>query len=328
MSPILVTHTYHLRLDPKQWKLQQPYAPLGTLYAASLLRENGFAVAFHDVLFEKGAEGFGEVLDKASPKVVVLYDDGFNYLSKMCLTNMREAAFRMISLAKQRGCTVLMHSSDATDHFAAYLEAGADFVLLGEGEGTLLELVQALEGGDFDQAAVKGIAYAEGGGAMKTAPRPVLRALDNLPLPAWDLVDFRPYRAAWLKSTGYFSVNIATTRGCPYKCNWCAKPIYGNRYNVRSVEQVRAEIRLLESCTAFDHIWFCDDIFGLKPGWVADFAAAVASSGRSYPFKIQSRADLLLQPAYVEQLSLAGCRTVWMGAESGAQKILDAMDKG
>jgi anaerobic magnesium-protoporphyrin IX monomethyl ester cyclase len=328
MSSILFTHSYFLRFDAKQWKLGQPYAPLGTLYAASLLRREGFAVALHDVQFAESADSLQPVLLRERPDIVVIYDDGFNYLTKMCLTNMRDAAFRMIALAKARGCVVIVHSSDATDHYEQYLGAGADFVILGEGEQTLLELVQSLRNEETEQGSIKGLAFLWEGGLLKTAPRAVLRDLDTLPLPAWDLIDFAPYRAAWMQSSGYFSINIATTRGCPYKCNWCAKPIYGNRYNVRSSERVLEEIRLLQACTDFQHIWFCDDIFGLKPGWVEGFAQLLAEAGIRIPFKIQSRADLLLQPDYVASLAKAGCATVWMGAESGSQAILDAMDKG
>ena len=117
-----------------------------------------------------------------------------------------------------------------------------------------------------------GIAFLQNGNLIKTATRHVLKELDSLPLPAWDLVDMNPYKESWKKNAGYFSINMATTRGCPFKCNWCAKPIYGNRYNTRSPENVMKEIKLLKEKFDFDHIWFCDDIFGLKPGWVNEFA--------------------------------------------------------
>ncbi|RYY39147.1 MAG: B12-binding domain-containing radical SAM protein [Chitinophagaceae bacterium] len=328
MKRVLITHSYYLRLDAKQWKLQQPYAPLGTIYAAAVLRDGGYDVALHDVTFERNVARFRAVLIKERPSTVVVYDDGFNYLTKMCLTNMRDAAFHMIGEARALGCTVIVHSSDATDHFAAYLEAGAHYVILGEGEQTLLELTNALQQESTDPSSIAGLAYRRDGGVLKTAPRAVLRDLDQLPLPAWDLLDLQPYRAAWMRSSGYFSINIATTRGCPYKCNWCAKPIYGNRYNVRSPRKVVDELLLLRRLVSVDHIWFCDDIFGLKPGWVAAYADLANAKGMNIPFKIQSRADLLLQPAYVHDLARAGCATVWMGAESGSQAILDAMDKG
>jgi anaerobic magnesium-protoporphyrin IX monomethyl ester cyclase len=136
------------------------------------------------------------------------------------------------------------------------------------------------------------------------------------------------YRQRWLKSSGYFTLNVATTRGCPFKCNWCAKPIYGNRYNSRSPENVLEELLMLKSTYDFDHIWFCDDIFGLKPGWVNRFADLVQENKLEFKFKIQSRADLLLQENNVAALARAGADEVWIGAESGSQKILDAMDKG
>jgi radical SAM superfamily enzyme YgiQ (UPF0313 family) len=327
MKRILFTHSYFLKLDPKQWKIGQPYAPLGTLFAMALMREKNYDVSFHDVQFADGPEAVRPLLEKW-PDLFVIYDDGFNYLTKMCLTNMREAAFEMIRLAKQKGSVVLVSSSDATDRYEEYLNAGADFVLMGEAEETLAELAAAIEGGETDFLNIRGIAFKKQDAIIKTLKRNVIKDLDSLPLPAWDLIDMVPYRNMWLKHAGYFSINVGTTRGCPFKCNWCAKPIYGNRYNARSPENVLQEIRLLKEKFDFDHIWFCDDIFGLKPGWVTAFADLVEAEGLTFKFKIQSRADLLVQENYVEALSRAGCQTVWMGAESGSQKILDAMDKG
>lgn len=123
-------------------------------------------------------------------------------------------------------------------------------------------------------------------------------------------------------------MNMGTTRGCPFKCNWCAKPIYGNRYNSRSPENVVAELKMMKRKYGFDHIWFCDDIFGLKPGWVKEFADRVAEEDLQFKFKMQGRVDLLLQEDNIRNLRRAGCDNIWMGAESGSQKILDAMDKG
>lgn len=328
MKNILFSHSYFLRFDPKQWNTGQPYAPLGTLYAAALLRENDYAVSLFDPMFAQQAEEVIPALDSFRPRYFVIYDDGFNYLTKMCLTNMREAAFRMSQLAKERGCTVIVSSSDSTDHYEQYLHEGADFIVLGEGEITLLELVKALDRSTTDLSAIPGLAYQQGEAVVKTGKRAVIKELDALPYPAWDLVDLAPYRAMWLKSSGYFSMNMGTTRGCPFKCNWCAKPIYGNRYNSRSPQHVVQELVKLKAQYHFDHIWFCDDIFGLKPGWVQEFATLTEQASLQLRFKIQSRADLLVQENYVQSLARAGCETTWMGAESGSQAILDAMDKG
>jgi anaerobic magnesium-protoporphyrin IX monomethyl ester cyclase len=325
---ILFTHSYFLRFDPKQWALGLPYPPLGTLYAASLMRQNGYQVSLFDTMFATAAQQAAGELEKHRPDLFVIYDDGFNYLTKMCLTNMRQAAFDMCRLARCNGCRVIVCSSDSTDRYAEYLHHGADFVIIGEGEHTLLELANAIKNGQTDYSGIQGLAYLNEGDPVKTPGRPVLKDLDSLPLPAWDLVDIETYRRSWLKHAGYFSLNISTTRGCPFKCNWCAKPIYGNRYNSRSPQNVVQEISLLKDRFKIDHLWFCDDIFGLKPGWVEEFAALVRKEKINIRFKIQSRADLLDNAARVKALMASGCENVWIGAESGSQKILDAMDKG
>lgn len=328
MSTILFSHSYFMRFDPKQWATGQPYAPIGTLYAAALMRQQGHTVHLLDTMFAFGPEEVIPPLQQHNPDYFVIYDDGFNYLTKMCLTNMREAAFDMMKFAKQKGCVVIVSSSDANDHFEKYLQEGADYVILGEAEQTLAELVTAINNGEQDMMSLPGLAYRQQGAVIKTVRRPVMKELDELPFPAWDIIDMEPYRKTWLKHRGYFSMNMATTRGCPFKCNWCAKPIYGNRYNSRSPQNVVAELTLLKERFHFDHIWFCDDIFGLKPGWVHEFANRLEASGTRFRFKIQARADLLLQPDYIQDLARAGCENIWMGAESGSQKILDAMNKG
>lgn len=328
MKSILFTHSYFLRYDPKQWKLGQPYPPLGTLYATALMRENDYSVALFDTMFASNPQEVAPAIKKNAPDLFVIYDDGFNYLTKMCLTNMREAAFSMGKIAKAEGCTVIISSSDSTDRYEEYLKECADFVIIGEAEQTLLELANYIESGETDFFMIKGLAYAQNGNVIKTPGRPVLKDLDSLPLPAWDLVNIDQYRQAWLKSAGYFSLNMSTTRGCPFKCNWCAKPIYGNRYNSRSPENVLTEIKLLKERYSMEHIWFCDDIFGLKPGWVVEFAKLIKEGNINIRFKIQSRADLLTNAETVEALAAAGCEIIWIGAESGSQKILDAMDKG
>lgn len=317
-----------MRYDPKQWSTGAPYPPLATIGAAALLRQCGMTVALFDTMFVESPEELNPHLASENPDFFVIYDDGFNYLTKMCLTNMREAAFRMIQLARRQGAIVIVSSSDSTDHYSDYLQRGADFVLLGEGEQTLLELVTAIREGREDFSQIAGLAWLQNGHAVRNVARKVMKDLDSLPMPAWDLVDISAYRKIWTQHHGYFSLNVSTTRGCPFKCNWCAKPIYGNRYNARSPEHVVRELQWLKTHYNFDHIWMCDDIFGLKPGWVNEFADLVEKAGLHFKFKIQSRADLLVQPNYVRALARAGCDNSWMGAESGSQKILDAMDKG
>jgi anaerobic magnesium-protoporphyrin IX monomethyl ester cyclase len=334
MHPILLGQSYYLRFDQKLWQAMQPYPPLGTLYAASYLRQHGYQVSFFDAMLVESELEWARALDQAQPKFAILYEDNFNYLSKMCLLRMRQAAHTMIDMAKQRGCTVILCGADATDHAEAYLTHGADYVLLGEGEVTLVELLDHLTGQkEKPLDTISGLAWKHPGAetgswvVVHNIRRPDIRALDDLPIPAWDLVDIPRYRSIWREQHGYYSMNMVTTRGCPFHCNWCAKPIWGQRYNTRSPENVIAEMLWLKENYHPDHIWFTDDIFGLKPGWLARFGDLVQAQG-GIPFKCLSRADLLTRPGEVEALKRAGAQNIWMGAESGSQKILDAMDKG
>jgi anaerobic magnesium-protoporphyrin IX monomethyl ester cyclase len=332
VSEVLLGESYYLRFDPKLWEAMQPYPPLGTLYAASVLRERAWDVTLFDAMLADSEGEWEAALDRDKPRFAVVFEDNFNYLSKMCLLRMREAAYTMAAAAKRRGCTVIAAGSDASDHAAEYLAHGADVVIVGEGEATLCELMDRLGGrSQLPLEAIRGLAFADpadGGRVMRTAARPVMSDLDALPYPAWDLVDVPRYRSIWLKRHGYFSMNMVTTRGCPYHCNWCAKPIWGQRYHARSPESVAAELTWLRKTYRPDHIAFADDILGLRPGWIQRFADLVEREDVRVPFKSLHRVDLLLKGDTIAALARAGAKSVWVGAESGSQRILDAMDKG
>jgi anaerobic magnesium-protoporphyrin IX monomethyl ester cyclase len=335
MSRILFGQSYYLRFDPKLWDAMQPYPPLGTLYAASYLRSQGYDVALFDAMLAESEDEWGLALDQYQPRFAVIYEDNFNYLSKMCLLRMRQAAFKMINMAKERNCMIIIGGSDASDHPGEYIQQGADFVLIGEGERTLGELISRLTArNELPFESILGLAWKSEGtletdpGVKINLPRPEIRDLDSLPFPAWDLVNVGRYREIWQERHGFYSMNMVTTRGCPFHCNWCAKPIWGQRYNVRSPENVVAEMKWLKETYDPDHLWFVDDIFALKPGWIARFAQLVEEQDLKIPFRCLNRADLLLRQGEVEALKRAGCQIVWVGAESGSQKILDAMDKG
>ena len=326
MPDVLLGQAYYLRFDRKLWDAQQPYAPLGALYAASHLRQQGHSVALVDAMLAESEREWAAALDREKPAVAVIYEDSFNYLSKMCLLRMRQAALTMIDAARARGCRVVVSGSDATDHPDIYLTRGAAAVILGEGELTLAEVVDRVKhAASFSDVA--GIAFADNGGVARTQGRAFIKSLDELPFPAWDLVDVERYRSIWRRRHGYYAMNVATTRGCPYSCNWCAKPIYGQRYAVRSPQAVVDELAWLARQFHPDQISFVDDVFGLQPGWVEAFAELVAERQLHLPFRCLMRADQINERV-VAALSAAGCRMVWMGAESGSQRILDAMDKG
>jgi anaerobic magnesium-protoporphyrin IX monomethyl ester cyclase len=332
MLKIQVGHSYFLSYDPKQWERGKPYPPLATIQVAALLRQMGHEITLFDAMLASGVEDYQASLQTTQPDVVVIYEDNFNYLTKMCLGRMREAACQMITEARASGARVIVAGSDASDHPDVFLAAGAHAVLIGEGIAALIELIGRLQRdpGIDPQAWVAGIA----GVATLTNGQTQLTRVGVMPPdprlighPAWDLVDIERYRTMWLARHGYFSLNMAASRGCPFRCNWCAKPIWGNHYNQRSARDVAAEMTYLKRTFQPNHIWLADDIFGFRVDWVTEFAEHLRAADGSVPFTIQTRADLISE-RMAAALERAGCTEAWLGAESGSQRVLDAMNKG
>ena len=324
---VLLAHSYFLHRDAKQLERLKPYPPLTTLLAAGLLREAGQPVSLFDATFEQGPGAFEARLAALAPKVVLLIEDNFNFLTKMCTEIRREDALAMVRAARAAGCAVAVNSPDSTDNPRAYLDAGASAVVAGEGEFVAVDFVRAAEAGG-DLSRVGGLILDdEVGGTRRTPPRLGRPDLDSLPLPAWDLIEVDAYRKAWTSRHGYFSWNAASSRGCPYSCNWCSKPTFGRRYSQRSPASVAAELQWLKHEVRPDHVWFADDIFGMTVEWIAEFAAEVMRRDALIPFMMQSRVNLITQPV-AAALRAAGAQEVWLGVESGSQRVLDAMDKG
>jgi anaerobic magnesium-protoporphyrin IX monomethyl ester cyclase len=341
MLSILVCHSYFLRFDPKQVARGKPYPPLATLHVAATLRQAGHEVAFFDAMLAEGIGEYDRKLQAVKPHVVLLYEDNFNFLSKMCLGKMRQAACQMIASARRAGARVIVSGPDVSDSPEPYLRAGADLALMGEGLAALLEVLPRLD----SDLNVPNSSLIEGlSGAAALVQNTLVKVngakvLPAMPLPgagkvgaysesaAWDLADMERYRAVWLQAHGYFSLNMAASRGCSFRCAWCAKPIWGNQYLQRNAASVAAEMAYLKRAFAPGHIWFADDIFGFRVDWVTEFAAAVQAADGAIPFTIQTRADLVSE-RMAEALKAAGCREAWIGAESGSQRVLDAMNKG
>jgi radical SAM superfamily enzyme YgiQ (UPF0313 family) len=338
MLSILVCHSYFLKFDPKQVERGKPYPPLATLQVAAILRQSGHHVALFDAMLADGIEDYERKLSEVNPQVVLFYEDTFNFLSKMCLGKMRQAACQMIAAARGAGARVIASGPDVSDAPEIYLRAGADLALLGEGLSTLLDTLPRLDAepcmasGELIQG-LSGVATLVRDTLVKVNGARVLPTTGTLEgglqteIAAWDLVDMDRYRAVWLESHGYFSLNMAASRGCSFRCAWCAKPIWGNRYLQRAATSVAAEMAHLQRAFAPSHIWFADDIFGFRVDWVNELAGALHEAGAGIPFTIQTRADLVSQ-RMATALAAAGCREVWLGAESGSQRVLDAMNKG
>ena len=333
MLSILVCHSYFLRFDPKQTERAKPYPPLATLQVAAILRQAGHQVALFDSMLADGTGEYGRKLAEVQPQVVLFYEDTFNFLSKMCLGKMRQAACTMIAAAHRSGARVIACGPDVSDSPEPYLRAGADVALVGEGVATLLDLIPRLDCDMHSPARelVRGLSgtvtWVDGAAVRINGARVLPAAPQEGEFAAWDLLDIERYRSVWMAAHGYFSLNMAASRGCSFRCSWCAKPIWGNQYLQRPAAAVAAEMLYLKRTFGPEHVWFADDIFGFRVHWVNEFAAALEAGGGGIAFTIQTRADLLSE-RMAAALDAAGCTEAWIGAESGSQRVLDAMNKG
>ena len=318
---VLVAQSYFLEFDPKLKDAGQPAPPLGSLVCAAILRERGMEVSFFDSMLASSEKELIEEMDRSRPEVLVVFEDSFNYLTKMCLSRMREAAESVLLAARARGIDAVVAGSDASDDPAFYLKAGASAVALGEGEWTVAEWIERRA------PTVRGLAtFDEDGRLRRGEPRAVETDLSRFPPPAWDLIDIAAYRTAWVARHGRFSLPLATSRGCPFHCNWCAKPIWGQRYNAMSPGRAASEVARIAELGA-SHVNILDDIFGLRPDWLEAFADAFEARGLEVRLRCLSRADLLGDRT-VAALRRVRCDMVWIGAESGSQRVLDWMEKG
>jgi len=321
---ILFAHSFFMHFDEKQKIIKEPHPPLGTIIAAACAREKGYKVSLFDAMLAPDIRAFSKLLSSELIETVVFFEDNFNCQSKMCLGRMREACLTMIEQAVKAGIMVVVVGADASDYPEIYLKAGARYVIKGQALSQLMDLI-GYHGLNPEGTFVDhGVYYLEEG--QMCGQPPSGSAPQPFPKPAWDLINMNAYGDIWRKQHDYFTLSMVTTRGCPYQCSWCASPLSGKAYQVRDPLETAREMRDLKKRYKPTRIRFADDIFGLEPGWIEKFSLEINRLEAVIPFKIQARADLIT-PETAKALAAAGCREVWMGVESGSQKILDAMNK-
>ncbi len=323
---ILFAHSFFMNFDEKQSIIHEPYPPLGTIIAAACARNAGFKISLFDAMLAPDIRAFPKLLSSEVIETVVFFEDHFNWVSKMCQLKMREACVEMIGHARDVGARVVVAGPDASNYPEVYLKAGALYVIKGEAESRLISLLNHLAVSPSLPFEAPGVFYLENNEIRGSHSNRENLHDTLLPAPAWDLVNMSAYRDTWRKQHDYFTLSMVTTLGCPYRCNWCIRPVFGAGYHVRSPREIALEMRDLKKRHKPDRIWFVDEVFGLQQGWIEEFAREIQELNASVPFKIQARADLI-DASIAKALSDAGCREVWMGVESGSQKILDAMDK-
>jgi len=312
---ILFANSYFLSKDRKHQRIEGPFPPLGLLCLASVLRDKGYSVKVFDGTFESGPEDFGEAIDANHAKSVGIYSTVIS----------RRQALDMAGIAKRRGCSVLAGGPDPSSSPMTYIGGGVDIVGLGEGEETIVELMDKANGGDL--SGVPGIAYSENGKMHRTQPRPYITDLDALPLPARDLVDMSAYLDITRRFHGVSQTTVMTSRGCPFKCTWCAKPVFGNMYRHRDPAKVAEELMHLKQVYHPEQIRFADDVFTMNRGLTLRLCDEIERRDAIIPFECLSRVDLI-DEELLDRLKQAGCRRILYGIESGSQSVLHSMKKG
>lgn len=318
MTPdLLLTHGYFLFEDPKEMQIMKPYAPLGILYLCSHLQSKGFDVEVFDTTFSSKA-ALIERLRSGTPSTLGIY------ANLMTRANVVE----LLGIAREAGWRTIVGGPEPGAYAREYLEAGAQFVVMGEGELTLEELMTAIKAGALDQVEkIAGVGYLENGELRQTGPREQIAILDDQPWPARKAVNIQQYVDTWRKHHGKGSVNFITARGCPYRCQWCSHQVYGNTHRRRDPIRVVDEVEWLLQEYRPDMVWVSDDVFTINHAWLRTYAGEMKRRGLRIPFECISRADRLNEEA-MDLLAELGCFRVWIGSESGSQRILDSMQRG
>ncbi len=314
----LLTHGFFLGDDPKELQIMKPYAPLGILYLASHLRARGFGVEVFDTTFSSWSE-FQNVLARERPSVLGVYA---NLMT-------RGSVLRIVRAAKKAGWITVVGGPEPGAYATEYLKAGADVVVIGEGEVTLEELLPILRRGRVeDLGAVKGIAFRPADGRVQFTPaRAQIPDIDAQPWPSRESVQIERYLETWRQHHGAGSVSLITARGCPYECQWCSHEVYGRTHRRRKPASVADELEWILGRYNPDMLWFADDVFTIHQGWLAQFAAELKRRGISIPFECITRADRVNERV-ADLLAELHCFRVWIGSESGSQRVLDAMRRG
>jgi anaerobic magnesium-protoporphyrin IX monomethyl ester cyclase len=317
---ILFTHGYFLAEDPKEQLIMRPYPPLGILYISAYLEQHGYYNEVFDSTFSN-IETLKDHILTQQPDVVAIYT---NLMTKLNVLKIIEFIKNEPSLLKT---TLILGGPEVRNHKENFLRYGADIIVFGEGEETMLELVKELEKeNDPDFSQIAGIAYKKNETVVVGAERVLIKDINLLPFANRKKINLQQYLDVWKVRHGFSMINVNTMRGCPYSCKWCSRAVYGTSYRRRSPKLVVDEIVWLQANYQFDMIWFVDDVFTISHKWLHEFAEELAQRQVTISYEIISRSDRVTDEV-LSLLKQSGCFRVWIGAESGSQKIIDAMDR-
>ena len=313
---VLLVDPYMSREDPMERKFVELYPSLGLLTLGAYLRDRGVDVGVSDLTFDKDLRRVHRDLRSRRPDIVGVHTK----------TLTHDRAIEIARAARDVGAFTVAGGPDSATRTREYLESGFDAVVPAEGEGPLLELAERVRDGG-DPHGIPGLVMARHGRVERSPARPFLRDLDALPLPAWDLIDMEQYLGRWEHQTGERRAAVLTSRGCPFDCSWCSKPTFGRTFRQQSPERVVAELRALRERYRVDYVRFCDDVFGISRPWIDRLLTLMIEEPLELRWECLARVDLL-KPDLLHRMRAAGLERVYVGVESGSQKMLDLMNRG
>jgi radical SAM superfamily enzyme YgiQ (UPF0313 family) len=307
---LLLTHGFFLSEDPKEQQVMRPYPPLGILYLSAYLRARGFEVEVYDSTFGSKQDLF-DSLERGPGGWLGVYG---NLLT-------RAHVLEIVERGRAAGWRVVLGGPEPSNYAETYLDAGAEYVIQGEGE---LALEQLLLGNPAPDGAI----FRDDSGRLVRMPAATqIPDLDSLPWPDRERIDIGQYLTAWRDRHGTGSVSLITARGCPYHCRWCSHSTFGKTHRRRSVSAVADEAEWILNRYQPEMLWYADDVFTIHTGWTLSYAAEMKRRGIRIPFECITRADRFSAPM-ANALAEMGCFRVWIGSESGSQRVLDAMQRG
>lgn len=316
---IILTHGYFLQEDPREQLIMKPYPPLGILYLSAYLDVKKISHEVFDTTFS-AKKTFYTYLQEKQPSILAIY---INLMTKL---NVLEIIQFIRSSKNLQHIKIVLGGPDVRYNKDNLLNYGADFLVIGEGEETFYELVQALQD-NTDYNTISGIAFKNANGTIQTNSARILRKnLDELPNPNRHKINLQAYFDVWKKYHGYSAMTLSSMRGCPYTCHWCSRGVYGQSYRRRSPISVVEEIKQIIEQYKPDNIWFVDDVFTVSHKWLEEFTTLIEQNNIKLPYECITRADRLNTEA-IQLLKRSGCFRVWIGAESGSQRIIDLMDR-
>ncbi len=318
---ILLTHGYFLEEDPKEKEIMRPYVPLGILYISSFLEKNGYNNEIFDSTFSS-FEKLKQHLLNTQPEIIGIYT---NLMTKLNVLNIIRFIKDAPGLKKVK---IILGGPEVTNHAENFLEYGADIIVIGEGEETMLEIVQHYSGKISESPGnINGIAFKnKDDEIIYTVERTKIKNIDEIPFPGRKKVNLQLYFDAWKNKHGESAISVSTMRGCPYTCKWCSRAVYGLSYRRRSVSLVVDELEWIQKNYIVDTIWFVDDVFTISHKWMKAFTEEVEKRKLNIKYECITRADRMNEEI-IQLLRRSGCFRVWIGAESGSQKVIDAMDR-